>query len=81
MTKAIAVDIKNDVIKTLPAADVVEVVRCGLCKNYALDREKGGFCKRSASPSMWRDDITPLRPDDFCSYGKRRETTPSAPTE
>ena len=59
-------------LKLTPAADVVEVVRCGLCKNYALDREKGGFCKRSASPSMWRDDITPLRPDDFCSYGERR---------
>lgn len=49
-----------------------EPVRCIECIHYGLDKEKGGFCMRSGSPSMWRDDVTPLRPDDFCSYGERR---------
>lgn len=65
-------DAISNKIDKIPAADVVEVVRCKDCKHYASDREKGGFCKRSASPSMWRNDEAPLRPDDFCSYGERK---------
>lgn len=48
------------------------VIRCIDCKHYGIDKEKGGFCMRSASPSMWRNDEAPLLPDDFCSYGERR---------
>lgn len=48
------------------------VVRCANCVNYRADKDKGGFCNRSGSPSMWRDDVTSLRPDDYCSYGVRK---------
>lgn len=54
-----------------PQADVDEVVPCGQCKWYGYDTDKGGFCKRSASPSMWRDDTAELKLDDYCSYGER----------
>lgn len=52
--------------------DLVEVVRCKDCKWYGIDREKGGFCMRTSSPSMWRNETGELKPTDFCSYGERR---------
>ena len=53
-------------IKTAPTVDAVEVVRCRECKhcdpeNYHCDHPMG--------------TVAPLRrePDDFCSYGERKE--------
>ena len=53
-------------IKNAPTVDAVEVVRCWECKhcdpeNYHCDHPMG--------------TVAPLRrePDDFCSYGKRKE--------
>lgn len=43
----------------IPAADVVEVVRCKDCKYYP-------FCFRTIRTGG-------NRPDDFCSYGVRKE--------
>ena len=71
----VAVDIKNDVIKTLPAADVVEVVRCENCKHRTEVRECNDtlyFCRKKQNY---------IKLTDFCSYGERRDSTPSAPTE
>ena len=48
-----------------------KVVRCKNCRWYGVDAKKGQFCKQHKSPSMWTDGITPLKPDDFCSYGER----------
>ena len=45
-------------IEDAPAADVVEVVRCKDCKHWDF-----GDC--------YRQELT--RPDDFCSYGERKE--------
>ena len=52
-----------DKIKTLPAADVVPVVRCKDCEN--AQNECGGMiiC-REHKHIMWLQD--------FCSYGKRK---------
>jgi hypothetical protein len=44
----------------IPAADVVEVVRCKNCKFYHKN-----ICPHWA--------YTETKPDDFCSYGERRE--------
>ena len=41
--------------------------------SYGVDVYKGQFCNKHTSPSMWRDDITALQPDDFCSYGERKD--------
>ncbi len=63
-----------DRIKSAPAADVAEVVRCKDCKycehSYpakAIGEEalEGWYCNIFR---QWR------KPDDFCSYGERRET-------
>ena len=61
-------------VEDAPAADVAEVVRCKDCKycehSYpakAIGEEalEGWYCNIFR---QWR------KPDDFCSYGERRET-------
>ena len=59
-------------IRGLPAtADVVEVVRCKDCKYYTLKPQQTSRvtsvrrCNRSA--------IVCTKPDDFCSFGERKE--------
>ena len=48
-----------------PAADVVEVVRCKDCKHYdPYDQTERFYCY---------DGIEGCLPNDFCSYGERRE--------
>jgi len=57
-------------IEAIPAADVVEVVRCGECAN----------ADRSAAPVLWcKGRGWPMQmvpPDGFCDRGKRKEITP-----
>ena len=50
-----------DCIKSVPAADVVEVVRCGQCGNY---------CKNTGGCNLC--GIYPNE-NDFCSYGVRKD--------
>lgn len=51
-------------LNEIPAADVVEVVRCKDCKHYQKDMLFGNaYC-----------DGRQVKPDDFCSYGERIET-------
>ena len=57
--------VKFDIMEE-PAVDAVEVVRCKDCKhcdpeNYHCDHPMG-----TAAPLR-------RKPDDFCSYGKRKE--------
>lgn len=53
-----------DDVDAIPAADVVEVVRCACCR-YGSKMEDGDvYCH------LVKDSRTP---DDFCSYGKRKE--------
>lgn len=56
-----ATDIYN-VIKSVPTADVVEVVRCKDCKNH--NRPRLGYCSMT---------LCHVQPDDFCSYGTRMD--------
>ena len=54
-------------LKTIPAADVVEGVRCGECKLYGgrpWENGQTGICART--------DIG-VAHDDFCSYGLRKD--------
>ena len=55
------------VIDELPSADVVPVVRCRDCRKCIYD---------SLFDQLWCN-MTPVtrrvKPDDFCSYGERRE--------
>lgn len=52
-------------------ADIVEVVRCKDCKHYCLS----DFRKRNEPKwcEMFDDGYFYPQPDDYCSYGERRE--------
>ena len=54
---------------SIPAADVVEVVRCKDCKHLLQDlsEREAHLCMRN------RFERVGVSLDDFCSYGKRRE--------
>ena len=50
-----------------PAADVVQVVRCKDCKHCVPDAVCGQIGR------LWCKLKRLVKPDDFCSYGKRKE--------
>lgn len=58
-----------DVIDRLPAADVVEVVRCKDCKDY----RQNPYSPEEDMMCMCWCDWLPTDPDDFCSYGEKKE--------
>ena len=58
-------------LRGLPSADVVQVVRCENCVHWSDSNQ----CARpELSGSRWHDaKYFETMPDDFCSYGKRKE--------
>lgn len=66
-------------VKTLllrqPAADVAEVVRCKNCK-WIADNNGGEWygCQMFQVVQITPEDAP--KPDDFCSYGERKEDSP-----
>ena len=48
-------------------ADMVEVVRCADCKYCLKEDDYSLWCHGFCSPARL------VRPDDFCSHGKRKE--------
>lgn len=61
----------HDVLTGIPAADVVQVVRCENCVHWSDSNQ----CARpELSGSRWHDaKYFETMPDDFCSYGERKE--------
>jgi hypothetical protein len=64
-------------IESQPTADVVEVVRCKDCRFNVANMEKDGYDTTDYDGidivcSYFMTDG--MRPDDFCSYGERRDT-------
>ena len=60
----------RNTIADAPTVDAVEVVRCKDCihNRKAIDEKGHGiFC------SIWGRSWHRVEPDDFCSYGERRE--------
>lgn len=54
-------------IGNAPTVDAVEVVRCKDCKHYEDHKRKiYENCVRN-------ERLIPMLPNDFCSYGERRE--------
>lgn len=53
-------------IDSIPAADVVPVVRCKYCRHFHLNMENDPYCDH-------RNGLSDPSPDDFCSYGQRKE--------
>ena len=69
----------KDLIGEMPTVDAVPVVRCRECKHW---HEETGFCEKHSyfvdgdgvccSPAD-SPNWTMFDPDDFCSYGERKE--------
>jgi hypothetical protein len=59
------------VLDELPPADVVQVVRCENCVHWSDSNQ----CERpELTGNRWHDDkYFETLPDDFCSYGERKE--------
>ena len=56
-----------DMISNAPTIDAVPVVRCKDCKYYEIHKPKVlENCERNGY-------IIPMKPDDFCSYGERKD--------
>lgn len=53
----------------MPAADVAPVVRCNGCKHYDMGVCLKIYSDGNAHPEAWQS----RKPDDFCSYGERKE--------
>ena len=69
---------------TIPATDVVEVVRCKDCKHYVTAPYYALRCEQPKDTKICRhpgldfdtecgDHWISMNPDGFCSYGERRE--------
>ena len=61
---------------SLPTIDAVPVVRCRECKFYRELRTKRHNQLMRLCYRMGKHDMEyPVKPDDFCSYGQRKEDT------
>lgn len=54
------------VVRDMPAADVVEVVRCKDCIYYEIGKDYEPYCNHVTHGIPYPKD------DDFCSYGERK---------
>ena len=57
------------VIREMPTVDAEVVVRCKDCKHYDMGVCLKIYSDGNAHPEAWQ----PRKPEDFCSYGERRE--------
>jgi hypothetical protein len=54
------------ILNNFPSANVAEVVRCNECRYCDPERH---YCDHPMSTSI----PIPRKPDDFCSYGERKD--------
>ena len=64
-----------DFLRECSTVDAVEVVRCKDCKHYCQDKINGVICRH---PELdydieCYDHWINTNPDDFCSYGERKD--------
>lgn len=59
-----------DAIRAIPAADVVEVVRCKDCEHFRDYTDRHGVVRMNCIRDC---HIPQVEPEHFCSYGERRD--------
>lgn len=65
-------DAYNDLAEdfhSIPAADVSRVVRCKDCKHYGMGACLKIYSDGNVHAAAWQK----RKPDDFCSYGERKD--------
>ena len=63
----------EDAIKTAPTVDAVEVVRCKDCRSCEMCYPEKQLDKEATQAWICNRYKRFTKPDDFCSYGERRE--------
>lgn len=63
---AVVCELRDNVVATIPATDVVPVVRCKDCKHFRRNLENDTYCGCVGG-------LTDPEEHDFCSYGERRQ--------
>ncbi len=56
-------------INAIPTVDAVPVVRCKDCKHYDMGVCLKIYSDGNVHPAAWQR----RKPDDFCSYGERKD--------
>ena len=68
-------EIALPIVNAAPTVDAVPVVRCKDCKYYR--NHPNGLCYLHTEPKEnergYSGEAVCVEPDDFCSYGERRE--------
>jgi hypothetical protein len=59
----------EQLLDEIPAADVAPVVRCRDCKHYDMGVCLKIYSDGSVHPAAWQK----RKPEDFCSYGERKD--------
>ena len=59
----------DDALQDATTVDAVVVVRCKDCKHYDMGVCLKIYSDGNVHPEAWQS----RRPDDFCSYGERKE--------
>ena len=62
-------EIALPIVNAAPTVDAVPVVRCKDCKHYDMGVCLKIYSDGNAHPEAWQS----RKPDDFCSYGERKE--------
>ena len=62
-------DDEGDLVDKCPTVDAEVVVRCKGCKHYDMGVCLKIYSDGNAHPEAWQS----RRPEDFCSYGERKE--------
>jgi hypothetical protein len=62
---------EGDLVDLCPTIDAVPVVRCKDCKHF--ETPYCMLCKTRIGAGYWSHDMAYRKPDDFCSYGKRKD--------
>ena len=62
-------DVDREVVRKAPKVDAVDVVRCKECKHY-----RNGICEQIEyiMDGYYHGTFEVKRPDDFCSYGEKK---------
>lgn len=61
-------EMSEEEFDAFPAADVAPVVCCKDCKHYDMGVCLKIYSDGNVHPEAWQ----PRKPDDFCSYGERK---------
>ena len=59
------------VVKDAPTVDAVSVVRCAKCEHWVKNDDGQCVCALFDTANSYGEPVV-TKPDDFCSYGKRK---------